>query len=60
MRNSASRSAISSSSSWLPKSRTKLLALAVATCFTSGSYALPTDPTVAAGSATFNLKKAVE
>ena len=34
--------------------RPKLLALAVATCFTSGSYALPTDPTVAAGNATFN------
>jgi filamentous hemagglutinin family protein len=30
-----------------------LLALAVATCFTSGSYALPKDPTVASGSASF-------
>ncbi len=54
MRNSVSRPAIAGSSSRLPKSRTKLLALAVATCFTSGSYALPTDPTVAAGNATFN------
>jgi filamentous hemagglutinin family protein len=54
MRNSVSRPAIAGSSSCLPKSRTKLLALAVATCFTSGSYALPTDPTVAAGNATFN------
>jgi filamentous hemagglutinin family protein len=54
MRNSVARHAIAGSSSWLPKSRTKLLALAVATCFSSGSYALPTDPAVVNGSATFN------
>jgi filamentous hemagglutinin family protein len=54
MRYHGSRSIVASSSSWLPKSRTKLLALAVATCFATGAHALPTDPTVAAGSATFS------
>jgi filamentous hemagglutinin family protein len=34
--------------------RHSVVALAVATCFSSGSYALPTDPAVVNGSATFN------
>jgi filamentous hemagglutinin family protein len=54
MLNSIPRPVVSVTPSWYPKSRIKLLALAVATCFTSGSYALPTDPTVVNGSATFN------
>ncbi|MCK9380339.1 MAG: filamentous hemagglutinin N-terminal domain-containing protein [Sulfuritalea sp.] len=53
MPNLATRPASSGKSSWLPKSRTKLLALAVATCFAANSHALPTDPVVANGSAAF-------
>ena len=53
MPNIATRPASSSKSSWLPKSRTKLLVLAVAACFASNSQALPTDPVVVNGSATF-------
>lgn len=53
MPNLTVKSVSSGKSSWLPKSRTKLLALAVATCFAANSYALPTNPTIANGSAGF-------